>query len=69
MDLSNWISIAVAAGIFIVGIAVFGWCRRKFKRINGFKGIISERGKRRHSADYDWNKKDSNEREKDKAKR
>ena len=54
MDLINWIGIAVAVVIVVVGIIVYTWLRRKFENMNGFEGIVVERGKRARRKDFDW---------------
>jgi len=54
MDLSNWAEIAVGIAILTVGILLLIYFRRKFRRLNGFEGIVTERGKLVRRTDPDW---------------
>ena len=54
MTLSNWIGIAVAVVIVIIGTALLVHFRKKFKSMDGFEGVITERGKRPRREDFNW---------------
>ena len=58
MTLSNWIGLAIMAAIIIIGLSAYLYFRRKFVKMDGFEGIIAERGKAPRRADFDWAKKD-----------
>ena len=45
MTLSNWIGIIIMVAILITGISVYFRFKRKFEKMDGFEGIITERGK------------------------
>jgi len=44
--------------ILILGISIFLAYRRKFKKMDGFEGIVTERGKRSRRQDFDWSKEE-----------
>jgi hypothetical protein len=54
MTLSNWIGLAVVAVILIVSISLLIHYKRKFKRMDGFEGIVTERGEDKSRASFDW---------------
>ena len=53
MTLTNWIGIALAAAILTTGILLYRYFHNKFKDMDGFEGIVTERGKRRR-VDFNW---------------
>ena len=55
MTLVNWIITAVLAFVIIAGIVLFCLFRRKFVKMDGFEGIITEQGsKRPRREDFGW---------------
>ena len=56
MSLNSWIGIVVLVVIIVAGTLTYRYVRRKFERMEGFKGILTERGKRPPRSDYDWEK-------------
>ena len=54
MSLSNWLGIALMAVILIVGISLYLYYRHKFRNLEGFEGIITERGKPLRRIDPNW---------------
>ena len=54
MALSNWIELAIMVAITIAGILLRRYLKRKLYRMDGFEGIITERGKppRRNRQDF-----------------
>lgn len=56
MTLSNWIGIVIMAVIVITGIIIYCYFRRKFEKMDGFEGFVTERGKRPRREDYNWEK-------------
>lgn len=65
MTLSNWLGIGVMAIIIITGITVYLIYRRKFERMDGFEGFVSENGKRPRREDFDWMKAEQERLEKE----
>ena len=53
MTLSNWIELAVAVVILIAGISLYVHFRRKFKSMDGFEGIMTERSDGRYRETQD----------------
>ena len=55
MSLINWIGIALMAVILVAGLLLWRGLRRRFERMDGFEGVITERGKPpRRVKDIDW---------------
>lgn len=69
MTLSNWIGIGVTAIILIVGFSLYIHFRRKFKKMDGFEGIVVERGERPRRADFSLSTEEINKLEKELAKK
>ena len=44
MTLSNWLGLALLAVIITVGLLLYFYYKRKFIALEGFEGIIIERG-------------------------
>jgi len=56
MSLTSWIGIAILIVLIVAGTLTYRYVRRKFIRMDGFKGIITERGKRPPRSGHDWDK-------------
>ena len=54
MTLSNWIELAAGLVILIAGISSLVHFRLKFRRMDGFEGVISERGQTPRRAGPGW---------------
>ena len=52
MSLVNWIGIGITAVIVAGGIVFFVRIKRKFRDLDAFEGIITQKGPRR--GDHDW---------------
>ena len=44
MTLSNWLELALLCIILVTGFSLLRYCRHKYKKMNGFEGIVTERG-------------------------
>ena len=60
MDSLSWLGIAIGAVILFGGIFLYIWFRRKFERMDGFEGIVSERSKHPRRPDFDWENEEIN---------
>ena len=56
MTLINWLGLALTAVILAVSIALHFYYRRKFSKLDGFGGIVNERGETPRRADFNWEK-------------
>lgn len=56
MTSSNVIELAVAAGILITGLVLLWYLRSKFRRLDGFEGIVTEDSLIPRRTDPDWAK-------------